>query len=47
MPNTLYSAWALQLHGDRAAARAAFDSACVRLDSALRDDRPLGLGQPR
>jgi len=37
LPNTLYSAWALQVQGDRAGARVAFDSARVRLDSALRE----------
>src|SRR5262249_45565096 len=32
----LYVAWAYRLRGDHAAARAAFDSACVRLETALR-----------
>ena len=36
LPKTLYAAWAHQLRGDHAAARVAFDSARVRLDSALR-----------
>jgi len=36
-PKALYAAWAHQLRGDHAAARAAFDSARVRLDSALRE----------
>ena len=35
LPSDLYAAWAGQLRGDHAAARAAFDSARVRLDSAL------------
>ena len=35
--SALYAAWAHQLRGDRAAARAAFDSARVRLDSRLRE----------
>jgi len=34
-PSSLYAAWAHQLRGDRAAARAAFDSALVILDSAI------------
>ena len=37
LPGVLYAAWAHQLRGDGAAARAAFDSARVRLDSALSD----------
>ncbi len=37
LPATLYAAWAYQLHGDRAAARTAFDSARVLLDSAERE----------
>jgi eukaryotic-like serine/threonine-protein kinase len=37
LPTALYAAWAHQLRGDHAAARAAFDSALVRLDSALKD----------
>ena len=36
LPSSLYAAWAHQLLGDRSAARAAFDSARVFLDSALR-----------
>jgi eukaryotic-like serine/threonine-protein kinase len=36
LPSALYAAWAQQLQGDHAAARADFDSARVRLDSALR-----------
>jgi serine/threonine-protein kinase len=35
LPKALYAAWAYQLRGDHAAARAAFGSACARLDSAL------------
>jgi serine/threonine-protein kinase len=35
LPAALYAAWAHQLRGDLAAARAAFDVALVRLDSAL------------
>ena len=35
LPSALYAAWAHQLRGDHAAARAAFDSARVRLDSAV------------
>ena len=35
LPGALYAAWAHQLHGDHAAARAAFASARVRPDSAL------------
>jgi len=35
LPTSLYAAWAHQLRGDRAAARAAFESALVLLDSAL------------
>ncbi len=34
-PSALYAAWAHQLRGDQAAARASFDSARLRLDSAL------------
>ena len=34
-PVVLYAAWAHQLHGDRGAARAAFDSARVLLDARL------------
>jgi len=37
LPSALYAAWAHQLRGDQAAARAAFDSARVRLDSALSE----------
>ncbi len=37
LPSALYAAWAHQLRGDHAAARAAFDSARVRLDSALSE----------
>ena len=37
LPSSLYAAWAHQLRGDRSAARAAFDSARVLLDSALRE----------
>jgi len=37
LPGALYAAWAHQLRGDHAAARAAFDSARVRLDSALSE----------
>jgi serine/threonine-protein kinase len=43
-PSSLYSAWAHQLRGDRAAARAAFDSALAVLDSAIAkfpDDWPV------
>jgi serine/threonine-protein kinase len=36
LPSTLYAGWAYRLRGDRAAARVAFDSACVRLDAAAR-----------
>jgi serine/threonine-protein kinase len=36
-PTALYAAWAHQLRGDRAAARAAFEVARVRLDAALRE----------
>ena len=40
----LYAAWAYRLRGDHAAAQAAFDSACVRLESALgRDPDDWGL----
>jgi len=35
--SALYAAWAHRLRGDQAAARAAFDSARVRLDSRLRE----------
>ncbi len=35
LPSALYAAWAHQLRGDHEAARAAFDSSRVRLDSAL------------
>jgi eukaryotic-like serine/threonine-protein kinase len=34
-PNELYSAWAQQLRGDEAAARRAFQSALIELDSAV------------
>jgi serine/threonine-protein kinase len=37
LPSTLYAAWAHQLRGDRPAARAAFDSARVFLESVLRE----------
>jgi serine/threonine-protein kinase len=37
LPNSLYVAWAQQLRGDDAAARAAFGAALVRSDSALRE----------
>ena len=37
MPSSLYAAWAHQLRGDRAAARAAFDSARVFLDSLIKE----------
>jgi TolB-like protein len=43
-PTSLYAAWAHQLRGDTAAARAAFDSAIVLLDSAILeypDDWPV------
>jgi serine/threonine-protein kinase len=36
-PGSLYAAWAHQLRGDRPAARAAFDSARVLMDSVLRE----------
>ena len=36
-PGALFSAWAHQLRGDRPAARAAFDSARVLLDSVMRE----------
>ena len=36
-PASLYTAWALQMRGDSAAARAAFDSSRVTLDSVIRD----------
>jgi TolB-like protein len=35
-PRSLYAAWAHWLHGDSAAARAAFDSAATLIDSTLR-----------
>jgi serine/threonine-protein kinase len=37
LPSALYAGWAHQLRGDHVAARAAFDSARVRLDSALSE----------
>jgi serine/threonine-protein kinase len=37
LPTSLYAAWAHQLRGDRVAARAAFDSALVLLDSVIMD----------
>lgn len=37
LPSPLYAAWAHQLRGDRPAARAAFDSARVLLDSVVRE----------
>ena len=37
LPTSLYAAWAHQLRGDRTAARAAFDSARVLLDSVIRE----------
>ena len=37
LPSSLYAAWAHRLHGDRPAARAAFDSARVLLDSVVRE----------
>jgi serine/threonine-protein kinase len=37
LPSALYAAWAHQLRGDHAAARGAFESARVRLDSALSE----------
>jgi serine/threonine-protein kinase len=37
LPSALYAAWAHQLRGDHAAARAAFASAHVRLDSVIRE----------
>ena len=37
LPSSLYAAWAHQLRGDSAAARAAFDSARVLLDSVTRE----------
>jgi tetratricopeptide (TPR) repeat protein len=37
LPSALYAAWAHQLRGDPVAARAAFDLARVRLDSALSE----------
>ena len=36
LPALLYAGWAQQLRGDRPAARAAFDSARVLLDSVIR-----------
>ena len=36
-PRSLYLAWARELRGDRAAARTAFDSACVILDATVRE----------
>jgi tetratricopeptide (TPR) repeat protein len=35
LPTSLYAAWAHEIRGDDRAAQAAFDSACVQLDSAL------------
>jgi len=37
LPSSLYAAWAHRLRGDRPAARAAFDSARVLLDSVVRE----------
>jgi eukaryotic-like serine/threonine-protein kinase len=37
LPGSLYAAWAHQLRGDREAARRAFETARVRLDSALKE----------
>jgi serine/threonine-protein kinase len=37
LPTALYAGWALQLKGDTMAARAAFDSARVLLDSVVRE----------
>ena len=37
LPSSLYAAWAHQLRGDRPAARAAFDSALVLVDSVLTE----------
>jgi serine/threonine-protein kinase len=37
LPSALYAAWAHQLRGDRDAARAAFDSARLLLDSVMRE----------
>ncbi|MBI3983185.1 MAG: protein kinase [Gemmatimonadetes bacterium] len=37
LPASLYAAWAHQLHGNGPAARAAFDSARVLLDSVIRE----------
>lgn len=37
LPASLYAAWAQQLRGDHTAARAAFDSARVLLDSVMRE----------
>jgi TolB-like protein len=45
-PNTLYAAWAHQLRRDHVAARAAFDSALVLIDSAMAlfpEDRRTGI----
>lgn len=38
LPASLYAAWAHQLRGDRPAARGAFDSARVFLDSAIKEN---------
>jgi serine/threonine-protein kinase len=37
LPTALYAAWAHELRGDKAAARAAFDAARVRLESSLSE----------
>jgi tetratricopeptide (TPR) repeat protein len=37
VPSALYAAWAHQLRGDRGAARAAFDSARIFLDSLIKE----------
>ncbi len=37
LPSSLYAAWAHQLRGDRPAARGAFDSTRVLLDSVVRE----------
>jgi serine/threonine-protein kinase len=37
LPTALYAAWAHELRGDQAAARAAFDAARVRLESSLSE----------
>ncbi len=37
LPSSLYAAWAHELRGDRPAARVAFDSARVLLDSVIRE----------